>query len=151
MVGSSERAVAERLLQSLLIGRGVYGLRYRAGVEVLLWHADARAPLEVEFNVGGPWRLDRPGEPASGPWRDLDDEGYVALAEFVGRCRFEEVVAVRLRGNADLELTFTGGHRLTASALDEDESWQVRGGPYMVLSTPGRDIAWWTSLDHRSA
>lgn len=151
MVEESERATAESLLQSLLIGRGIYGLRFRAGMALLLWHADLREPLEVEFTVGGPWRLDSPGGPLDGAWRDLDDEGYVSLAEFVGRCRSIEVVAVRLTGDADLTLTFADGHRLTAAALDRYESWEVDGGPYKVLSLPGRDVAWWTNLDHRSA
>ena len=136
-IDPSEKAVAESLLRSLLIGRGTYGLRFRAGVGLLLWHADARDPLEVEFTVGG-------------PWRGLDGAGCVAFAEFVGRSRFLDVVAVRLSHDADLTLTFADGHRLTASALDEHESWDVSRGPYKVLSLPGRGVGWWTNLDHRS-
>lgn len=124
---------------------------YRAGVELIFWGVDQPfEPLEATVTVGGAWKLGRQRESDAAPWRGLDDSGCLALTEFVCQNRFVKVVDVQVSAAADLTLLFADGHRLTAGASDECESWEVDGGPYKVASTPGRDVAVWTNLDHRS-
>ncbi len=147
-----EKALAERVLQHLFVGRRICGIHFHTGPILLVDKPSTAAEMRDCFlSIDSAWTL-LEKLPASLP--ELVVENYELgharrrtseLIAAVGQVAWNTIMDVHLAETVPhLLVSFDNGKVLYINGHhDKFESWNVSAGDFTVVATPGDGVAVW--------